>query len=335
MNKNVKISVIVPVYNVEAYLSECLESILQQSMTSIEVICVNDGSPDNSLSILNTFADKDNRVTVITQENQGVSVARNTALEVATGEFIYFMDSDDLLSDETAFEQMVSFMDADNLDVLSFNSKSFGLSHKDIIFDIPENVLMTGKEYLKYVGVHVALWSRLFRKSVIDEIDFSFIAGYWAEDAEAIPRLMYASQKVKHIKDQFLLYRVRENSLMTSKSTQMEVDGLALTAETYWSLSQKECDESYSRFLFLAGLEFMVTSFIKNYLVGDIENTKIKYENIYNRNSFSWLEKKLLKNEESYIKHVVVDKNSKYSDLKLYIIRRVRVTYYKKLRKYP
>jgi len=96
-----KISIIIPVYNVELYLRQCIQSVIEQSYTNIEVILVNDGSPDNCGAICDEYANKDNRLTVIHKKNEGVSGARNIGLDIATGEFIYFIDSDDWLDPDT------------------------------------------------------------------------------------------------------------------------------------------------------------------------------------------------------------------------------------------
>ena len=92
-----KVSIIVPVYKVEKYLRRCLDSILSQTFDDFEVICVNDGSPDNSIDILNEYASRDNRFCVVEQENQGLSMARNNGKKLARGEYIYFLDSDDYI----------------------------------------------------------------------------------------------------------------------------------------------------------------------------------------------------------------------------------------------
>ena len=100
----VKISVVIPVYNVENYLEECLDSIVNQTMKDIEIICVNDGSTDGSLNILNDYAARDERFTVVSQENGGHAVATNRGMSMATGKYLYLMDSDDILKVETALE---------------------------------------------------------------------------------------------------------------------------------------------------------------------------------------------------------------------------------------
>ena len=94
----IKISIIVPVYNTEKYLGVCLDSLISQTYKDIEIICVDDGSTDNSLQILNDYAAKDSRIKILTQKNQGPSVARNLGLEKAKGEYITFVDSDDWVS---------------------------------------------------------------------------------------------------------------------------------------------------------------------------------------------------------------------------------------------
>lgn len=94
MNSNPKVSIIIPVYNTEKYLSRCLNSLVKQTLHDIEIICINDGSEDNSLSILENYASSDERIVLISQKNQGQSVARNRGIEIARGKYIGFVDSD-------------------------------------------------------------------------------------------------------------------------------------------------------------------------------------------------------------------------------------------------
>ena len=102
MNQQCKISVIVPVYNVEPWLRECLESVLlHQDLDDIEVICIDDGSTDASLQILNEFAEKDSRVKVYTQSNSGLSATRNRGIELSSGEYILFFDNDDMIAENS------------------------------------------------------------------------------------------------------------------------------------------------------------------------------------------------------------------------------------------
>lgn len=120
----VKISVIVPVHNVEMYLEECLESIVNQTFTDIEVICINDGSTDGSLDILNEYQKRDSRIRIISQENRGAGASRNIALEHACGEYVYFMDSDDYL-ELTAFEELNAHYLDKSPDFIMFKVNNF------------------------------------------------------------------------------------------------------------------------------------------------------------------------------------------------------------------
>lgn len=122
-----KISIIIPVYNAAEFLSECLDSCLNQTLKEIEIICVDDGSTDNSLDILNDYAQKDERIKVISQENQGQSVTRNKAMEVASGTFIQFLDADDYLEPD-ACEMLYTYAKLYSLDMLSCSAIEF--NHK-------------------------------------------------------------------------------------------------------------------------------------------------------------------------------------------------------------
>ena len=119
-----KVSVIIPVYNTELYIKQTVESIQKQTLYDIEIIIINDGSTDNSLSLLLELSKQDHRIKIFSQENQGLSISRNTGLEKASGEFVYFMDSDDLL-EKDALEICYQKCIAEKLDFVFFDAESF------------------------------------------------------------------------------------------------------------------------------------------------------------------------------------------------------------------
>ncbi len=119
-----KLSIIIPIYNVGDYISECLDSILIQSFKDLEVICVNDGSTDNSLEILNDYKKRDERIVIIDKANEGSGVARNYGLQLARGEYVYFVDGDDLLT-ENALQLIVDEADKKQTDILIFGAYSY------------------------------------------------------------------------------------------------------------------------------------------------------------------------------------------------------------------
>ena len=117
-----KVSLIIPVYNAEKYLQECLDSAINQTLENIEIIIVNDGSTDNSLTICKRYSQKDSRIKLISQKNSGVAVARNIALQTATGEYIAFMDSDDYIDKNMLFD-MYTKAKRDNADIVTCQFK--------------------------------------------------------------------------------------------------------------------------------------------------------------------------------------------------------------------
>ena len=117
----VKVSVVIPVYNVEPYLNICMDSVVNQTLEDIEIICINDGSTDKSLDILNSYAEKDDRITVISQENGGHAVATNKGMKLAQGKYLYLMDSDDML-DLEALEKTYTVAEEKKVDFVLFQA---------------------------------------------------------------------------------------------------------------------------------------------------------------------------------------------------------------------
>ncbi len=182
-----KVSVIIPVYKVEAYLPACLDSVLAQTFPDWEVICVNDGSPDNCGAILAEYAQKDSRIKVITQENQGLSMARNNGLKQAVGEYILFLDSDDFIHPQL-LDICHTLAEKENVQMVSFNF----LNHKEkesvfipnymtneIKYIVTNTPLYFQKKRHKH-KITVNSWSKLYKRDLI--LDLSFIPGITMED---------------------------------------------------------------------------------------------------------------------------------------------------------
>lgn len=205
MEKNTpKITVIIPVYNVEKYLRKCLDSVINQTYTNLEIICVDDGSPDNSGAILDEYAKKDSRIIVIHQENAGVSAARNQGLDIATGEYIAFVDSDDWLEPQCYELAVAEFLRDNSINLVYFGAKVFNerhnLSQKE--FEVQKKWFspfykgkyeLSNKLMSHFIG---AVWSWLFKKSIIDEYNIRFSNYKLSEDSLF---LMYYLNGVKFI----------------------------------------------------------------------------------------------------------------------------------------
>ena len=179
---NPLISVLVPVYNVAAWLPRCLDSICSQTYVNLEILCVNDGSTDNSAEILAEYAVKDSRIKVFTQKNAGLSAARNTALEHATGDWIAGVDSDDYL-DPDIFRKAMSCV-VDMVDMVAFGVQCVwdDAGKEPEIFQKFAADMVLPMSVDVAAGMHVCFWNKLWRRSVIEENRLRFPHGLVHED---------------------------------------------------------------------------------------------------------------------------------------------------------
>lgn len=225
---DVAISVIVPVYNVEKYLRECLDSVLAQTLKSIEIICVNDGSTDSSLEILKEYEEKDSRIKIVDKVNGGLSSARNAGMKVATGEYVYFLDSDDYLHLK-ALEFLYVEAKLKNLDQLFFSAESF------LDEDANDEDLVPYKGYYNRKGDYsgVATGKELFmrmsenaefkpsaclqinRKEFLDKYKLEFVKGLLHEDQIFTMQAMALSERAAYANANLYMRRIRKESIMT------------------------------------------------------------------------------------------------------------------------
>ena len=225
----VKFSIIIPIYNVAQYLPKCLDSVLAQTCADFEAVCVNDGSTDNSLEILEEYQKKDLRIKVVSQQNGGLSAARNTGLNHAEGDYVFFLDSDDWI------EPVTLKILSENLsgeDMVCFGGRRY-LEEKGT-YEEPDKMEsesdLTGWEYYsrhalesrKFAFVCVVL--RLYRRQFLLENGLKFTEGIYNKDNMFTPHVCYHAKKVKVIPDCLYDYRVRGNSIMTTRSIRRNKD---------------------------------------------------------------------------------------------------------------
>lgn len=222
-NKENLISVIVPIYNVEQYLRECIDSIISQTYKNIEIILVDDGSTDSCPQICDEYKEKDNRIKVIHKKNEGVSLARNTGLNTAKGDYISFVDSDDIIN-EKLYEDAISNIRKYNLDIYCFNSIRFRdgeriknrkiLSKKDFIF------LNSSKEIFKnYTSicdgiVNDGVWDKIYDKKLWNDVVFP--VGKTCEDIYVLYKVYDRCNKYMFNGNIYYYYRQRNNSITHS-----------------------------------------------------------------------------------------------------------------------
>lgn len=228
---DIKVSVVIPVYNTEKYIGKCLESVISQSLKEIEIICVNDGSTDGSMDILDAFSRKYRNVKVFDQKNTGASFSRNRGLQAANGKYIYFMDCDDMLL-PGALERLYDLADSHELDMLLFNvmvqyenDELKGKYHFEEYFtkvgeyDGVKNGRAMFCEMWENAEYDDCVWSRFVKKSFLDENKITFYEETYYSDSIYSLICHLKAQRTYYIAEKYYVYRIREQSMMTSKTS--------------------------------------------------------------------------------------------------------------------
>lgn len=215
-------SLIIPVYNVKAYVRECVESILSQTYTDFELILVDDGSSDGSGEICDEYAGLDERVVTVHKRNGGLSSARNAGLQIARGIYIAFLDSDDLWSTNRALEIAESRISKTNPQVLSFNFRKFDDTKVYPPYFPAKTMPSTERNQFQFLIANNLWVSSACNKFIIRDLACSkalkFVEGVTSEDIDWAVRLALAADRFDYIEDTFLLYRQRSGSISRKTS---------------------------------------------------------------------------------------------------------------------
>ncbi|MBR5021165.1 MAG: glycosyltransferase [Oscillospiraceae bacterium] len=227
------ISVIVPIYKVEEYLDECIQSIAGQSHRNLEIILVDDGSPDGCGAICDVWAARDSRVKVIHKPNGGLSDARNAGLEIASGDFIAFVDSDDRIEPEM-YEKMLAALLGEDADICACRIVSCFPDHRtewgcpDYRVTNPEQTLTMLYADTAYP---VSAWNKLYRRACWRELRFP--VGRICEDAFTTYQLIHGAKRIVQIPEALYCYRIRPESIMTSAFSPRRMDEEAAWRANY------------------------------------------------------------------------------------------------------
>lgn len=212
-----KISVIVPIYKNEKFLKKCIESIINQTYSNLEILLIDDGSPDNCGNICDEYAEKDSRIKVIHKENGGVSSARNIGLDIATGEYIAFVDSNDYI-DSTMYENLISIALDNNADIIDSGYRFYrpwkntnkileGPNTKRI--SVYNNIQALHQFYFgpqRFSEISVMPVTKLYKRTLLKNI--RFFEGYRFEDTEFIPRVLYKANTIVKYEQPFYTYNI-------------------------------------------------------------------------------------------------------------------------------
>ena len=234
-----KVSVIVPIYNVEPYLKKCVDSIINQSYTNLEIILVDDGSTDSSGLLCEELAKNDDRITVVHKNNGGLSDARNAGLDISTGDYIGFVDSDDYI-DSDFFEILVKNIEEYNADVSCCrytnvweNGRKEPIGNDDSLSVYEGKVAL--KEYLYAKTMDPFVWNKLFKASIIE--NHRFIKGIQGEDNPFCIELFKKTDKVVLAgKSKYNYLQERTGAITNSNINQKGIDSVF-----YWDKVRRDC----------------------------------------------------------------------------------------------
>lgn len=243
----VKVSIIVPVYNVDKYLEKCLDSLINQTLKDIEIICVNDGSTDTSQKILEKYSKKDNRITIINQDNAGLSVARNSGIDIAKGEYIGFVDSDDWI-DSDFYEKLYNSAKNNDADIVVASIIRYRkcaqkyrvkYTNEKVYTDLQDKISACSIPKICYV------WNKLYKNEIIK--DKLFTPNVYFEDVIWLPKVIKCANKIVTVADTNYYYRVNNNSIVKKTSKKKQQDNynakkemLEFFNENNLKLSKKE-----------------------------------------------------------------------------------------------
>lgn len=243
MNNNLKISVVLPIYNVIEYLDDCVKSILAQSYPTFELILVDDGSTDGSQTLCDQYKQIDERITVIHQKNGGLSAARNTGIRYAHGQYITFIDSDDFVAHDYIEKLYCSITESDSdISMCDFQKVAEEASLENIKTKCSTEVkpLSLNKEDTirkvydeNFHGIDFVSWAKMYKIDLFRKNNIYFPEGKLHEDAFTTYKLIYFSEKIAYINIPLYFYRIRSGSIMTASFSEKRLDMIEATREEY------------------------------------------------------------------------------------------------------
>lgn len=240
------ISIIIPIYNVEQYLEQCLNSVIVDNyIDNMEVICVNDGSTDNSLAICDLFAERYNNIKLISQPNAGLSAARNTGLKNATGEYVYFLDSDDYLYPGVV-QKLIEYISYNDVDTLCTNVLLDGNKH---LYEMATQLFVGTRDELMSLfqksilyPYPVQAWLWVSKRRFLLDNQLTFKEGFLHEDEDFTPRLLFYAHKVGLLNIPCQYHRVLRPGAITSTTTKKHITDTLVIARDLCDFFLRQSD---------------------------------------------------------------------------------------------
>ena len=252
--RNRLISIIVPIYKVENTLDQCVKSIMNQTYRDLEIILVDDGSPDRCPKMCDEYAKQDDRIKVIHKKNGGLSEARNIGLKEASGDYIMYIDSDDYIEADSC-ERLLEGMQTD-VDLVVGVIKEIrenGIVYQKHTNIIPGKVYVTREFVIRSIEKnewYAPAVLNLYRREFLIKNNLFFKVGYFFEDIEMLPRLFLTAKKVVYVDYPFYNYVIRENSIMTSDVTDEKINMSIEIFNEWMEIVRSVKDGEYQRYLY-------------------------------------------------------------------------------------
>ena len=279
--EKVKISVVIPIYNVEKYLVKSVESVIHQTYHNLEIILVDDGSPDNSGKLADELAERDSRIKVIHKTNGGLSDARNAGMNIATGDYIAFLDSDDLLP-ENAYELMVNKAIEENADYVIGNY--INCNEDDSLWEKPvfntekyQGFKLDIKDYVdSFFIMNSSACNKLFNRHFIEELKLRFTIGLPAEDAIFTTYCFIKSHRVFYIPELVYIYRQRNAGTSISMNCTLKYfSGISKAYKIIYENFRDNDEIGFYRFFYAKSMTYMLYKFIDSQLLTEEEKIEV------------------------------------------------------------
>lgn len=261
-----KISIIVPVYKVEKELDRCVQSLLKQTYSNIEIILVDDGSPDRCPELCDQYATEDERVKVIHKKNGGLSDARNAGLDEATGEYILYVDSDDYI-DLDSCERMMNAINGQNIDIVVGNAVMEKPDGKEMMLHSATSAgtIFSAKDFIiktiKANQWYAPAWLNMYRREYLLQNKLYFKKGIYFEDIQMLPRVFLPANTITCIDGTFYHYVIRENSIMTSDNRDSAKIEDSIDIYTEWfALFTRLDDDELQRYLYGILIKYYISN---------------------------------------------------------------------------
>ena len=248
---SVKVSVVIPIYNCDHYLNDCLQSVRQQTLKEIEILCVDDCSPDGSAEIVRYHQSQDKRIALIQHhQNLGPGGARNTGIRSAKADYLAFVDSDDLVNPKM-LEKLWNATENCRFDVVSCGFDRVGTDGTVLsTHAFKERILEINEKINIFRATNIELWNKLWRKLLFTKFDIWFPNHVYYDDAATTPRLLAKSESLRTIKDKLYTYSVHPKSISFETSSKHITDYFKVYDILYDFLSKHDLSEEYTEEMF-------------------------------------------------------------------------------------